>query len=161
MTKLIFTLRLMVGQVITVGGCFQRPKSHLGSFSLLHYWSHVATGLSFFHIFLFHIFPFLFYFIALNSALFLLLLSTTRMDSDTFSCHWCHMSVSPHSPFLSAFLNVPEGLCQVRPSQEKSGQLASYSRALLSFPLQHAVCSLTEVYFAREIVGVGMEKGSF
>ena len=36
-----------------------------------------------------YFFPFLFYFPALSSSLFLLL-PLTRMDSDASPCHWCH-----------------------------------------------------------------------
>lgn len=46
MTKLIFTLGLMVGQGVTAGGSFQRLNSHLGSSSRLHYLSHAARGIS-------------------------------------------------------------------------------------------------------------------
>lgn len=128
-TKLIFTLRLILRQAI-VGGSFHRPTSHLRPFSLLCYLSLVAWGISsllFSHLPLFFSFSFI---------------SPHRISP--YSCCCCPPQewtlipfpgitgvlrwVSPHPPFLSAFLNGVEGLCQARPSKERAVSLVSYSK---------------------------------
>lgn len=137
MTKLIFTLRLILRQGM-VGGSF--PKTQVPFMALLTpgYLSLVAWGIS---LLLFSHLPLFFYFPAQNFSLFLLLLSTSQMDSCV------SLSLVPGvplngghlTPFVSAWKGV-KGSHQARPSEGKSVSLVSSSKCCSVLPF--ATCSL-------------------